>query len=140
MERARICEALRALRESRPEFVKKSAFRDATGVHPQTIDDVESGRILPGVDTMEKWLRPFDVTVSEFLAQFERSRLRGLDIVAGFEHLYQMLTTIIRKGGPRRIHGITINLEDISAAASPPSLEHGARDSPVKQSGRRRGL
>ena len=44
MDRDRICAALIALRDSRQEFAKKKNFTDETGLHSQTVYDVERAR------------------------------------------------------------------------------------------------
>src|SRR4030095_6603714 len=71
LERERVCEALKRLRLIRPEFRQKSKFMEASGLYAGTIHETEAGRILPGVETIDKWVRACGLTLTEFFASLE---------------------------------------------------------------------
>jgi len=69
--RQKVCEALKRLRLIRPEFRTKTTFSEVSGVHGATIYETESGRILPGLDTIDRWVRACGLTLAEFCASLE---------------------------------------------------------------------
>src|SRR5262245_35956811 len=72
--RVEVCEALKRLRLIRPEFRTKSAFSEISGVHGATIHDTEQGRILPSLDTIDRWVRACGSTLAEFCGSLEGAK------------------------------------------------------------------
>ena len=99
IERAEVCEALKRIRHMRPEFRKRSKFVAASGLHPGTIIDTESGRILPSLETMSKWVHACGLTLGEFCASLE-----GVETPREFEI------------GPEHRHAVGLLLEILGNA------------------------
>jgi transcriptional regulator with XRE-family HTH domain len=99
LERERVCEALKRLRLIRPEFRQKSKFMEASGLYAGTIHETEAGRILPGVETIEKWVRACGITLTEFFASLEESKTPSMPKIAP-EHQrpIQLLIDILERG------------------------------------------
>jgi hypothetical protein len=126
-------------------------FRRLAKIAHTQFTSVEGGSAFLAVDALERWLTVCGTTLSNWFSDWEsdegRTR-RKVKIVPGKEHLYEMLTTILESRNPRRIHGITVNLEDISAAAKaemeaskqkpPKEIEKETEvDVPVRKRGKR---
>ena len=118
MEKKAICDALKRLRGSRPEFANYTRFAQESGVHRATVESTESGRTLPGVDTIEKWVKPFGLTLSQFFAQFESTSEATGELVRislGQKQYYGLLTDIFESGQDWYITGIQANLKAMAA-------------------------
>lgn len=69
-----ICEALKALRASRPELLNYARFRQVSGIHRPTVESTEKCETFPTIKIIEKWVNACGGTLSKFFAQFEEER------------------------------------------------------------------
>ncbi len=122
LSKAWVGERLRRVRESHgfgtikavQEKIKSQPGPALTGLFRN-----EDGAAFPGWDTLVVLAAACDMSLSELVAEIEGKPVvqAGVEIVRGKEPLYEMLTTILQAKNDRREQGITVNLEDISAAA-----------------------
>lgn len=124
MNDKRIREKLLDLRAAKgwtqAELAKKAGFGQSI------IKRTEEGYQWPRTDIFLRWLEALETTPGAFFSALESHA--GVEIVPGHDRLYEMLTTIVKSKNARRILGITVNLEDISALAAqemgkPPPIE-----------------
>src|SRR5262245_14115818 len=93
MTRAKICRALKRLRLSKPKYRQKSAFLVASGIkHMNTITDTESGKIVPSVETIDRWVRACGISLADFFASLTRDKKsKRLEIPAEYQKIVEML-------------------------------------------------
>ena len=118
-----MCQALKRLRLSIPEFRQKSVFVKAAGIkHIATVTEAEAGKSLPAADTMAKWVYACGMTMAEFFASLEGIEVgkRGLAVLPEHHQAVVLLIEILTSAPEEARDWIIGNLKAFSKAYSKP--------------------